>query len=268
MQFVQPDTLIPQPSNPQSLNRYAYVFNNPILYNDPSGHKACTDDGYCGKLSDTSYQKHIYSNAIKNVYDWNPEGNWSLKELETIYQTGRDIERYVDGLTGGKGLAWMNEYLGGVSIFHGEAGRGSSSWPWKQIYLGKDWVNDYSSGDFWAPKQLFAHELGHTWDMSSGNYLGIGGGVGDDLMWAVFGDPRKSLRVFRYEKTGDPAIPLGDARWSSRVNGEYGNGSINDYAAEAFSWSIYNPNYLPFGPDGVVAMVVDQTIIQQAYKIP
>jgi len=38
MQFVQPDTLIPDLYNPQSLNRYSYVNNNPIRYNDPTGH--------------------------------------------------------------------------------------------------------------------------------------------------------------------------------------------------------------------------------------
>jgi RHS repeat-associated protein len=36
--FVQPDTLVPDPANPQSLNRYAYVLNNPLKYTDPSGH--------------------------------------------------------------------------------------------------------------------------------------------------------------------------------------------------------------------------------------
>jgi RHS repeat-associated protein len=42
--FVQPDTIIPDPSNPQSWNRYAYVNNNPINYNDPSGHYEFEDN--------------------------------------------------------------------------------------------------------------------------------------------------------------------------------------------------------------------------------
>lgn len=38
--FILPDNVIPNPLNKasQALNRYSYVKNNPILYNDPSGH--------------------------------------------------------------------------------------------------------------------------------------------------------------------------------------------------------------------------------------
>jgi RHS repeat-associated protein len=36
--FLQPDTIVPEPGNPQSLNRYTYVQNNPVKYVDPTGH--------------------------------------------------------------------------------------------------------------------------------------------------------------------------------------------------------------------------------------
>ncbi len=36
--FVQPDTIVPEPGNPQALNRYSYVLNNPLRYTDPTGH--------------------------------------------------------------------------------------------------------------------------------------------------------------------------------------------------------------------------------------
>jgi RHS repeat-associated protein len=36
--FIQPDTIVPDPGNPQSLNRYSYCNNNPLAYVDPSGH--------------------------------------------------------------------------------------------------------------------------------------------------------------------------------------------------------------------------------------
>ena len=39
--FLQPDSIIPNLYNPQSLNRFSYVSNRPINYTDPSGHREC-----------------------------------------------------------------------------------------------------------------------------------------------------------------------------------------------------------------------------------
>ncbi|MBC7252214.1 MAG: RHS repeat-associated core domain-containing protein, partial [Anaerolineae bacterium] len=36
--FVSADTIVPEPGNPQDLNRYAYVRHNPLRYTDPSGY--------------------------------------------------------------------------------------------------------------------------------------------------------------------------------------------------------------------------------------
>ena len=36
--FIQPDTIVPEPGNPQALNRYSYVLNNPLRYTDPTGY--------------------------------------------------------------------------------------------------------------------------------------------------------------------------------------------------------------------------------------
>ncbi|MCP4128061.1 MAG: hypothetical protein GY753_13495, partial [Gammaproteobacteria bacterium] len=40
--FIQADTIVPEPGDPQNLNRYSYTRNNPIKYRDPSGHIAET----------------------------------------------------------------------------------------------------------------------------------------------------------------------------------------------------------------------------------
>ena len=51
--FVQPDTIIPDPSNPQSWNRYSYVANRPVVLNDPTGHEtgSMCDRGYMNYCS-------------------------------------------------------------------------------------------------------------------------------------------------------------------------------------------------------------------------
>ena len=36
--FIQADTIVPNPGNPQDLNRYTYGLNNPLKYTDPTGH--------------------------------------------------------------------------------------------------------------------------------------------------------------------------------------------------------------------------------------
>ena len=43
--FISADTIVPDPTNPQSLNRYTYVLNSPLKFIDPSGHCLITPDG-------------------------------------------------------------------------------------------------------------------------------------------------------------------------------------------------------------------------------
>jgi RHS repeat-associated protein len=39
--FVSADSIIPNPANPQYLNRYSYGLNNPVKNTDPTGHVVC-----------------------------------------------------------------------------------------------------------------------------------------------------------------------------------------------------------------------------------
>jgi len=43
--FLSPDTIVPGYANPQNLNRFSYVTNNPLRYTDPTGHMMTVDDG-------------------------------------------------------------------------------------------------------------------------------------------------------------------------------------------------------------------------------
>ncbi len=69
--WIQPDTIIPDPANPQSFNRYSYVYNRPVNLLDPSGHVAIPafDPGVGGKgtekddfgISELSNSEELYA---------------------------------------------------------------------------------------------------------------------------------------------------------------------------------------------------------------
>jgi hypothetical protein len=75
--FLSPDTVMPDPANPQNLNRYGYVGNNPLRFVDPTGHAgesawdlpACgTEDFVCRTKPDGSVWK-TKPDGDKNI-DW------------------------------------------------------------------------------------------------------------------------------------------------------------------------------------------------------
>jgi signal peptidase I len=67
--FIQPDPIIPS-SDPQALNRYSYVYNNPINYVDPSGYtpEGVIIDPFLFDISDTITLDNINNNGnIENL---------------------------------------------------------------------------------------------------------------------------------------------------------------------------------------------------------
>ena len=58
--FISPDIIVPQPYNPQSLNRYSYCLNNPLIYNDPSGHAQMTFEEWQAYLAMGEYINSLY----------------------------------------------------------------------------------------------------------------------------------------------------------------------------------------------------------------
>ncbi|MCA9968177.1 MAG: RHS repeat-associated core domain-containing protein, partial [Anaerolineales bacterium] len=58
--FISPDTIVPDPAAPQSLNRYTYVRNSPVNLVDPSGHVDC-------KLLDSGQDSQSCQNGKTNA---------------------------------------------------------------------------------------------------------------------------------------------------------------------------------------------------------
>lgn len=81
--FLSADTVVPDPKNPQSLNRFSYGLGNPVKYRDPSGHcpiDAAQSDPKCLELADqvsTKYRVNI------DVYD----SFWETPQLQELLDT-------------------------------------------------------------------------------------------------------------------------------------------------------------------------------------
>ncbi len=88
--WIQPDSIIPDPSKTQSFDRYAYVDNSPIIFNDPLGHdvgcagrEASECQGGINKLNNKQIQKKVYE-KYKNLYTDVLSGN--LDDLQAFKQ--------------------------------------------------------------------------------------------------------------------------------------------------------------------------------------
>jgi RHS repeat-associated protein len=68
--FIQPDSIIPNPLNPQAWNRFSYVTNRPVNFNDPSGHVACRSQEECDDMGTTpNGNGSLGNNGIGNNND-------------------------------------------------------------------------------------------------------------------------------------------------------------------------------------------------------
>ena len=91
--FVSPDPIVPAPANPQSLNRYSYVRNNPLKFVDPTG-QTREQEGWDGDWADEYESNHGERPSIE---DWKarefsllnpgsgPGGSWTDQDWVDHY---------------------------------------------------------------------------------------------------------------------------------------------------------------------------------------
>jgi hypothetical protein len=88
--FLTADNLIPDPLKSQSWNKYTYVKNNPVRYNDPSGHCADSDIECKNKAQEieSKYPNVDFDFGSESVFAVNQI--WTVEELEVV-EIGLDM---------------------------------------------------------------------------------------------------------------------------------------------------------------------------------
>jgi RHS repeat-associated protein len=137
--FVSADTIVPNPGNPQGLNRFAYVGNNPVLYRDPSGHKRRIlhdyDEG--GRQDPESLPPAVPRESLPPMSD-------------------SDYETYVEGSRHAYALYWSNpqKYVSNKLI---------TDWAWMHYefsaYAGSP---DPAGQPIYVPSELGANEAANA----------------------------------------------------------------------------------------------------------
>jgi RHS repeat-associated protein len=109
--FISADTIVPGAGNPQALNRYSMVFNNPLKYTDPSGHCGVVA-GTVGNL-DCTYSD-FEAMALKDRKAW-IEALMKERRLANWFNNIVGVmQAYVD-LGMASDPAWSASWLGHVN---------------------------------------------------------------------------------------------------------------------------------------------------------
>jgi len=143
-QFIMPDTFMGQLNKPQSLNTYAYAWNNPVNRIDPTGHWVDNSDGtYTAESGDTLWGLAEQttgdgSNWTNLGYDGTPE---NLQVGETI---GTSSGGTSSGGTSSGGTSSGGTSSGGTSSGDASSGDTSSNG-------GGSSGSGYSGGDDYTP---------------------------------------------------------------------------------------------------------------------
>lgn len=142
--FLSVDSYVQDPDNSQNFNRYAYCFNNPLKYTDPSGEVAFVDDIIAAAIVGAIINGFVQtaSGNVQNFGQWclattiggvaGAAGAWAggAVAMGTGFVGGAvsgGVGGAVGGFANGAGNAWMNGGSFGDGMMCGISAAGSGA---------------------------------------------------------------------------------------------------------------------------------------------
>ncbi len=163
--FISADTIVPDPLNPQALNRYAYAANNPILYNDPSGHCPwCIPVGFAIGA--------IVGGVVSGI-----QSDWDIYATTTGALFG-GFSGAVGGAVGPAVGSFYAGYYGAIGTGIGLAAGGAAAGGTNALFYRMSGY-DTNIG--------LAIAAGAAGGLISGGFIGIGSHLGGDGLGAIVG---------------------------------------------------------------------------------
>jgi RHS repeat-associated protein len=143
-------------------DRYSYVRNNPTRFNDPSGHKACSDETGCDSPTRVRFPVHYTIDDLLRPYGITIKGDSQDKDKLAVLQAVAEVGLGLASLTGQTPQAAFQGTFGSYQVEFVDYSCETGCWGRKVD--GESTLRFYQDAVGNLDPRLVVHELGHAFN--------------------------------------------------------------------------------------------------------